>query len=170
MQEIFVPMDHFLGRYELSNYWRIRRDNKILVLWSHPKWYKIFSRVINKKMISYSVHRLVALYFIKNPLNKPHINHIDGDKTNNYFLNLEWCTPSENQLHSIHILWNKNFWRFWEKGNWRSIKVSQYTKDNILVRTWNCIYDAEIALKIFHIHQCLKWTRKTAWGFIWKHS
>lgn len=47
----------------------------------------------------YSIHRLVGSYFINNDLNKPEINHKDGNKLNNNVDNLEWCTRSENMKH-----------------------------------------------------------------------
>lgn len=43
-----------------------------------------------------SVHRAVAMAFIPNPHNKPHIDHIDGNKSNNIASNLRWCTRREN--------------------------------------------------------------------------
>lgn len=50
------------------------------------------------------VHRLVASAFIPNENNLPIINHKDGNKKNNNVSNLEWCTISENTLHSFHVL------------------------------------------------------------------
>lgn len=54
--------------------------------------------VFNGKTIS--IHRIIASIFCEREIGKDFVNHIDGNKRNNSADNLEWCTKSENTLHS----------------------------------------------------------------------
>lgn len=61
--------------------------------------YYLKDRTTNKSKW-FKVHRLVAVNFISNPNNYNEVNHIDGNKENNNVDNLEWCTHSQNIIHS----------------------------------------------------------------------
>ena len=58
-------------------------------------------KIVNLKGKMHYVHRLVASHFLDNLDNKPQVNHIDSDKENNHYSNLEWVYQSENTNHSI---------------------------------------------------------------------
>lgn len=50
-----------------------------------------------------SVHRMVAITFIPiSNYTELDVNHIDGNKQNNYYKNLEWCTRSYNVTHAFN--------------------------------------------------------------------
>jgi hypothetical protein len=82
-------------------------------------------RLLNKSgRKSMFLHRLLAIQFIPNPLNKPFINHIDGNKSNNKLNNLEWCTHKENMKHA----WDNNLYKDYtdsikKANNAKSIEV-----------------------------------------------
>lgn len=89
-----------ISSIEVSNFGNIR-DNvskEILSLYNSHGYLMIFRN--NKH---YSVHRLVAELFVKNsyPEKYFYVNHIDGNKSNNIFYNLEWCNISMNTQHAI---------------------------------------------------------------------
>lgn len=50
---------------------------------------------MNNKRTKVPIHRLVAEAFIKNPDNKPTVDHKDGNRQNNAISNLRWSTYSE---------------------------------------------------------------------------
>jgi hypothetical protein len=67
------------------------------------KWGYRFCRVgtkdkLNKKSVR--IHREVAKAFVPNPENLPEVNHIDGDKSNNHYSNLEWVSREKNIQHA----------------------------------------------------------------------
>jgi hypothetical protein len=95
----------------------------------------IYLRVnINK----YALHRLVAQTFIPNLDNKPFVNHIDGNKTNNSVNNLEWVTCRENNLHNHKIGLTKGHTR----------KIIQYDLKMNEIKEFDKILDASKELNI----------------------
>ena len=54
----------------------------------------------DKAYLRIMAHRAVAQAFIPNPLNKPIVDHIDGNIKNNAVENLRWATTSENCLNT----------------------------------------------------------------------
>ena len=87
-----------LDRYVKSCLGRTRiAKGRILSLTKNKKGYL----VVNLVGKTFLIHRLVALAFIPNPDNKPHINHKNGIKRNNFVGNIEWCTSKENTTHAI---------------------------------------------------------------------
>lgn len=102
MQEIWKPIDGYEGRYEISNFGRLKsylqdRNGKIKIGNKTFKGYRtalLYDADGNKKWIP--IHRLVANAFIENPMNLPQINHKDENKENNHVENLEWCTNAYN--------------------------------------------------------------------------
>lgn len=114
--EIFKDIKGYEGRYQVSNYGRIKRlkrtykqsrgyrtvEERILKCCIKPDNYLRVSFRCKNKINYLSIHRLVGETFLKNNENKPTINHIDGNKQNNRIDNLEWNTYKENNNHAFN--------------------------------------------------------------------
>lgn len=76
------------------------KNGKVLKLHTNKSGYNTY--VLSQDSIKkcFKIHRLVGILFIPNPTNKPYINHIDGNKSNNHVSNLEWSTAKENDTHA----------------------------------------------------------------------
>lgn len=94
-----------LGNVRSLFYWNgkkyVKRDiPKILIKSVSTTGYEKVKIRINGIKKDHKVHRLVAEAFLPKVEGKDFVNHIDGNKTNNMLLNLEWCTRSENMKHA----------------------------------------------------------------------
>lgn len=94
---------------------------------SHGYW-KIGLQIAQYQRKVYKIHRLLALTFIPNPLNKPCINHINSIKNDNRLENLEWVTYSENTIHAFQ---NGKIKRDKGAAHYRSIRVKCTITDKI---------------------------------------
>ena len=123
------------------------------------------------------IHRLIAECFIPNPENKPQVNHIDGNKKNNFVENLEWCTSSENIKHTYDILHRKpNSPNINRKGilSTKYIKINQIDiKTGKIINTFygSCEAARSINIKNGHIAigRCCLGKQKVAYGYKWEH-
>ena len=90
-------------RYEISEDGTIRnrQNGKIKRQYIGSTGYYMVSFSYGNKSNPHRVHRLLALCFIPNPSKLPHINHIDGNKTNNDLENLQWVTHEDNMKHAF---------------------------------------------------------------------
>lgn len=122
--EIWKDIVGFEGLYQVSNVGRVRsigrnyydHYNKVYSYLKRDKavikaqqYYggKDYPRTVLYKMGRshlMSIHRAVAEAFIPNPGNLPTVNHKNGIRTDNRVENLEWCSYSDNLIHSMYVL------------------------------------------------------------------
>jgi len=130
-------VDGYHGKYAISDYGHVKNviTKKSLKLTKNMYGYMIthLSDRDTGKSKGVRVHRLVGRYFIPNPMLKPCINHLDGNKQNNHFSNLEWCTDSENKYHAFKNGLNHGP---------NKIRIGQYTLDGKLIKEYESMCEA----------------------------
>ena len=170
-------LGRFIDRLVYGNYWQ---EERILKLHKTKYGYLMVELRKNKKPKNFLVHRLVAMTFISNPENKPQIDHINADKTNNSVNNLRWVTAKENvnnPLNMAHLI-GKNHPMFGKKhseetkeklrgaNNPRARKVKNIETKEI----FDTVTDAE---KKYNLSRgCIKCAIKKNWksaGYHWEY-
>ena len=86
------------SNYEISSHGQVRNtiSNLIMKPAIDKDGYKRVALYRNGEISAYRIHRLVAGAFIENINDKPLVDHIDGNVSNNIVTNLRWCSMSEN--------------------------------------------------------------------------
>lgn len=95
--------------------------NGMFLKYINKNGYNTVGLQINKKKKMFFVHRLVAEYFVAPRKGNLQVNHIDGNKQNNDFRNLEWVTPSQNTKHAYKNGLNKNVIEATKKSNSKKV-------------------------------------------------
>lgn len=108
--EIWMPIKGYEGRYDISNFGRVRCHDyrrkgvlKIMKTTAQQGYYiKVALRGDNGKTKYYRVHRLVAEAFLDAPRpEQTQVEHLDCDKHNNNVENLRWTHPKGNMANPL---------------------------------------------------------------------
>ena len=189
LEEEWKDISGYEGRYQISNMGRIRslprivkngigechKKGKILKPQKAVNGYMRATLCNEKYYKHFKIHRLVAEHYIPNPENKPQVNHINGDKTDNRVDNLEFCTHEENIKHAIKnglIDLEKRKLEMIKLGKKRAKKVNQYDLEHKFIKRWDSLKEASETLNINYgnISSCCIGNHKTAGGFIWEYE
>lgn len=178
-QEIWKDIKGYEGHYQISNLGRVkslknyRGNGDIILKEINRLGYLHVSLCREGKIINYKIHRLVCMAFLDNKENKPCVNHINGEKTDNRLVNLEWVTYSENEKHSYRVL-NKVY-ASPMKGKYgqlihNSKLVIQISLDGFIVNVYDsqATAERETGIRQQSISRCVSGIRYKTGGYIWK--
>lgn len=171
-----------VGKYAVSSLGRFKSLKTGLILRPHiMNGYNNISLSGLNGRTKFRNARVVAKAFCPNPLNKPMVNHIDGDKRNDRASNLEWVTNQENSIHAhetglTRYPLSKPYVKKGEDGIVciHSRPVNQFSMSGKLIAVHSSIKEAaeSVGAKSPSISNVLvnKRGKRTCKGFIWTHG
>lgn len=134
-----IPLLDHTNLTDIETYYRIEEDGKV---WSLSKDRYLTPHFNSCGYIQYPIfghpvfsHKLVAFKYLGPKPEGHEINHIDGDKTNNHYSNLEWVTKSEN-IRKSYAMGRRCHWRDDPRGPCSDAtkeKMSERKKKRVLV-------------------------------------
>lgn len=149
--------------YSVSSEGEVKKDiSNYILSQSSQQGYKFVMLLINGCQKRMRVHRMVAQTFISNPKNKPYVNHINGNRSDNNVENLEWVTPAENTQHAVATgLMN----------NSRKRAVIQYNLKGEKMATFESASEAarQTSSAQSKISMCCQRQRETANDYQWRY-
>jgi hypothetical protein len=153
------------GNFEVSSHGRVKTMMGYVSYGSLSCGYMNIQLGTDRK--HYAVHRLVCMAFnYHEDWEYLEANHIDGNKTNNHFTNLEFLTGSENCIKAV-----QTGLKTYDTMN---KKVDQYTKDGAFIKSFPSIAEAHretSASRSGIVGVCeKKINHNTAGGYIWKYT
>lgn len=152
--------------YEVSDGGLVRRIGSVKCLkLSDNNGYLKVCLYKNGKQKMMLVHRLVALMFIPNPDNKPEVNHINEDKTDNRVENLEWMTRKNNVNYGTRT---KRQAKAMKYKNGKKVMATSLTEKKVLV------FKSERQAEKFGFNQssisrCCNDKQESHKGYKWKY-
>lgn len=90
------------GLYQISNHGRVKSlINNIIMIPNHSSDYPRIQLMVNSNHKHFSIHRLVAKAFVPGESKERCcVNHINGNKGDPHYVNLEWVSDNENKEHA----------------------------------------------------------------------
>lgn len=96
--EVWKPIIGYINLYKIGSLGNVMsiKTSKIRKPHFNRDGYLYVSLCKYGETKTLKIHRIVAEHFCINSENKTHVDHIDGNKSNNNCNNLRWCTHAEN--------------------------------------------------------------------------